>query len=232
MPLIISAGTPKLCHDFGKAEIIKKGRWPNLINGKACGILRKEETMNKGWIALGVVVVIILMAFGWYQGGFNQMVSLDQQVKSSWAQVENQLQRRFDLVPNLVSTVKGYAAHEKGILEEVTRLRSQWGQAASVPDKVAAANSLGGALSRLLLVSENYPNLKADQSFLELQSQLEGMENRIAVERMRYNEAVQQFNSYQQSLFGSFFAAKTHLTQPAVYFKAPEETQKAPVVKF
>ena len=188
--------------------------------------------MNKGLIALGVVLVVALMAFGWYQSGYNQMISLDQQVKSSWAQVENQLQRRFDLIPNLVNTVKGYAAHEKGILEEVTRLRSQWGQAASIPDKVAAANSLGGALSRLLMVSENYPNLKADQSFLELQSQLEGTENRIAVERMRYNQAVQQFNSYQQSLFGSFFASKTHLTQPAVYFKAPEGAQQAPVVKF
>jgi len=188
--------------------------------------------MNKGLIGLGIIVVIILMAFGWYQGGYNQMVRLDQQVKSSWAQVENQLQRRFDLIPNLVNTVKGYAAHEKGILEEVTRLRSQWGQAANIPDKVVAANSLGGALSRLLMVSENYPNLKADQSFLELQSQLEGTENRIAVERMRYNDAVQQFNSYQQSLFGSFFASKTHLTQPAVYFKAPEQAQQAPKVNF
>ena len=188
--------------------------------------------MNKGLIAFGVIVVLGLMAFGWYQGGYNQMIGLDQQVKSSWAQVENQLQRRFDLIPNLVNTVKGYAAHEKGILEEVTRLRSQWGQAANIPDKVAAANSLGGALSRLLLVSENYPNLKADQSFLELQSQLEGTENRIAVERMRYNEAVQQFNTYQKSLFGSYFASVTHLTEPAVYFKAPEQAQAVPVVKF
>jgi LemA protein len=191
--------------------------------------------MNKGLIALGVIVVIAFMAFGWYQSGYNQMVGLNQQVKSSWAQVENQLQRRFDLIPNLVNTVKGYAAHEKGILEEVTRLRSQWGQAQtseSVQQKVDAANALTGALSRLLMVSENYPNLKADQSFLELQSQLEGTENRIAVERMRYNQAVQQFNSYQQSLFGSFFASMTHLTQPAVYFKAPEQAEQAPVVRF
>jgi LemA protein len=188
--------------------------------------------MNKLLIALGVVVVVAFMAFGWYQSGYNQMIGLDQQVKSSWAQVENQLQRRFDLIPNLVSTVKGYAAHEKDILEEVTRLRSQWGAAATVPDKVAAANSLGGALSRLLMVSENYPNLKADTSFLELQSQLEGTENRIAVERMRYNQAVQLFNTYQQSLFGSFFASVTHLTQQAVYFKAPEGAEQAPVVKF
>jgi LemA protein len=188
--------------------------------------------MNKLLIALAVIVVLAFMAFGWYQSGYNQMIGLDQQVKSSWAQVENQLQRRFDLIPNLVNTVKGYASHEKDILEEVTRLRSQWGQAATVPDKVAAANSLGSALSRLLMVSENYPNLKADQSFLELQSQLEGTENRIAVERMRYNQAVQQFNTYQQSLFGSFFASMTHLTQAAVYFKAPEQAEQAPVVKF
>jgi len=191
--------------------------------------------MNKLLIALGVIVVIAFMAFGWYQSGYNQMVGLNQQVKSSWAQVENQLQRRFDLIPNLVNTVKGYAAHEKGILEEVTRLRSQWGQAQtseSVQQKVDAANQLTGALSRLLMVSENYPNLKADTSFLELQSQLEGTENRIAVERMRYNEAVQLFNTYQQSLFGSFFASATHLTQPAVYFKAPEQAQEAPKVNF
>ncbi|MEI7998815.1 MAG: LemA family protein, partial [Candidatus Omnitrophota bacterium] len=101
--------------------------------------------MKNVLIALGVIVVLGIMAFGWYQSGYNQIVSLDQQVKSSWAQVENQLQRRFDLIPNLVSTVKGYAAHEKGILEEVTRLRSQWGQTAqssSVEDKVASANAL------------------------------------------------------------------------------------------
>jgi len=186
-------------------------------------------------IVLAIFVVIGFMAFFWYQGGYNQMVNYDQQVKSSWAQVDNQLQRRFDLIPNLVNTVKGYAEHEKGVLEEVTRLRSQWGQAQaseSVQQKVDAANALTGALSRLLLVSENYPNLKADQSFLELQSQLEGTENRIAVERMRYNEAVQQFNTYQQSLFGSFFASATHLTQPAVYFKVEEKAKEAPVVKF
>jgi LemA protein len=191
--------------------------------------------MNKGLIALVVIVVLAFIGFGWYQGGYNQMVSYDQQVKSSWAQVENQLQRRFDLIPNLVSTVKGYAAHEKGILEEVTRLRSQWGAAQtseSVQQKVDAANQLTGALSRLLMVSENYPNLKADQNFLELQSQLEGTENRIAVERMRYNQAVQVFNTYQQSLFGGFFAGATHLTQPAVYFKAPQQAQEAPKVSF
>ena len=184
---------------------------------------------------LAVIVVLLLMGFGWYQSGYNQMIGLNQQVKSSWAQVENQLQRRFDLIPNLVNTIKGYAAHEKGILEEVTRLRSQWGQAQTseaVQQKVDAANALTGALSRLLMVSENYPNLKADTSFLALQSQLEGTENSIAVERMRYNQAVQLFNTYQQSLFGSFFASMTHLTQQAVYFKTEEKANAAPVVNF
>lgn len=189
--------------------------------------------MKSIWIILGAVVFLGMMAFGWYQGGYNQIVSLDQQVKSNWAQVENQLQRRYDLIPNLVNTVKGYAAHEKGILEDVTRLRSQWGQAATVPEKVDAANQLSGALSRLLLVSENYPNLKADQNFLTLQSQLEGTENRISVERMRYNEAVQAFNSYQKSLFGGFFAKATGLTQEAVYFKTETpEARAVPKVQF
>ena len=189
--------------------------------------------MKNVWIGLAVIGVLLIAAFGWYQGGYNQIVSLDQGVKSSWAQVENQLQRRYDLIPNLVNTVKGYAAHEKGILEEVTKLRSQWGQAASVPEKVEAANNLSGALSRLLLVSENYPTLKADQTFLTLQSQLEGTENRVAVERMRYNEAVQAFNAYQKSLLGAFFAAKTGLTKEAVYFKTETpEAHKVPTVQF
>ena len=189
--------------------------------------------MKNVWIAFAVIAVLAMVAFGWYQGGYNQIVSLDQGVKSSWAQVENQLQRRYDLIPNLVNTVKGYAAHEKDILEEVTRLRSQWGQAATLPEKVDAANSLSGALSRLLMVSENYPNLKADQSFLALQSQLEGTENRVAVERMRYNESVQAFNSYQKSLFGGFFASKTGLTKEAVYFKTEiAEAHQAPKVQF
>ena len=188
--------------------------------------------MKKIWIVLAVIAVLGFMAFGWYQSGYNNMIALDQQVKSSWAQVENQLQRRFDLIPNLVNTVKGYAEHEKNLLTEVTRLRSQWAQAPSIPEKVEAANALTGALSKLLMVSENYPDLKANQNFLELQSQLEGTENRIAVERMRYNQAVEQFNAYQQSFLGRFFAGKTGLKQPAVYFKAQEGAIQAPVVKF
>ncbi len=188
--------------------------------------------MKKLLIVLGVILVLGFMAFSWYQNGFNTMIALNEQVKSSWAQVENQLQRRFDLVPNLVNTVKGYASHEEKIFTEVTRLRSQWGQAATVPEKVEAAGALSAAMGRLLLVSENYPQLKADQNFLELQSQLEGTENRIAVERMRYNQSAQQFNTYRQTFLGRFFAGQTGLNQEAAYFKAEQQAQQAPKVSF
>ncbi len=189
--------------------------------------------MRNFLIGLGALAVLGFMAFGWYQGGYNKIVVLDQQVKSGWAQVDNQLQRRFDLVPNLVNTVKGYAAHEKDILEEVSRLRTQWATAPSVPEKVEAANALTGALSKLLMVSENYPVLKASENFSQLQSQLEGTENRIAVERMRYNESVAQFNAYQKSFMGRFFAGQAGLTNEAVYFKATEKAATSvPEVKF
>jgi len=188
--------------------------------------------MKNFLIVLAVLAGIGLVIFGWYKSGYNHMIALDEQVKSSWAQVENQLQRRFDLIPNLVNTVKGYAAHENQILTEVTRLRSQWAAAPTVPEKVEAANQLTAALSHLIVVSENYPNLKADQTFLTLQSQLEGTENRIAVERMRYNQSVQMFNAYQRSLFGRFFASQVGLNQPAVYFKAEEAAKTVPKVSF
>lgn len=181
---------------------------------------------------IAVIVVVGLVVFGWYKQGFNRINTLDEQVKSSWAQVENQLQRRFDLIPNLVSTVKGYASHESQIFTEVAKLRSQWAAAPTVPEKVEAANQLSSALSRLIAVSENYPQLKANQNFSELQAQLEGAENRIAVERMRYNQAVQTFNAYQRSFFGRFFASHTGLTQPAVYFKADERSKEVPKVTF
>ena len=188
--------------------------------------------MKKILIVLGVLVVLGLMAFGWYRQGYDTAISLDEQVKSGWAQVENQLQRRNDLIPNLVNTVKGFAAHEKSILTEVTRLRSQWGEAKTVNEKIDTANQLTGALSRLLMVSENYPQLKSNENFLALQSQLEGTENRIAVERMRYNEAVQQFNRFRRSLFGRFFSSKAGLQNDAVYFKAAESAKQVPQVNF
>ena len=184
-------------------------------------------------IFIGVILVVGLAFFGWYVQGVNYVVTLDENAKSSWAQVENQLQRRNDLIPNLVNTVKGFAKQEMTVFTEVTRLRSQWGQAATIEEKVDAANAMTTALSRLLLVAENYPQLKSDQNFLSLQSQLEGTENRIAVERMRYNQAVQTFNTYIRTFFGRYFAQKRGLTQPAVYFQATEAAKtQVPQVNF
>ncbi|MDP8253338.1 MAG: LemA family protein [Candidatus Kaelpia aquatica] len=188
--------------------------------------------MKKIWIILGVLIVLAVMLFGWYKNGYNQAIAKDEEAKSAWAQVENQLQRRNDLIPNLISTVKGFASQEKEIFTEVTRLRSQWGKSASVESKIENANAMGGALSRLLLVAENYPQLKSNENFLALQAQLEGTENRIAVERMRYNLAVKDFNRFQRLFFGRFFAAQAGVTEPAVYFEAKEYASEVPVVEF
>jgi len=192
--------------------------------------------MKNGMKILGVVLLVIvvvgLMGFTWYKNGYNTAIAKDEQVQSSWAQVENQLQRRNDLIPNLVNTVKGFAAQEKGIFTEVTRLRSQWGKSQTIGDKIDAAQGMSGALSRLLLVAENYPQLKSNENFLALQSQLEGTENRIAVERMRYNNAVQDFNRFRRSFFGRFFAAQAGVDKEAVYFKAAETARDVPEVTF
>ncbi len=188
--------------------------------------------MKKWMIALIVIAVLAIGFIAWFIKGLNFVVILDENVKSSWAQVENQLQRRNDLIPNLVSTVKGYAAHETKVLTDVTKLRSQWSAANTTADKIKAANGMSAALSRLLLVVERYPDLKASQNFLALQSQLEGTENRIAVERMRYNRSVQVFNSYIRTVFGSFFAARRGLSKPAVYFEVEEAAKAVPKVEF
>lgn len=193
--------------------------------------------MNKHgniWIGVVIAVVVIgVIGFSWYIGGYNRAVALDENVKSAWSQVENQLQRRNDLIPNLVNTVKGFAAQEKDIFTEVARLRSQWGEAKTVSDKIEQSNAMTGALSRLLVVAENYPQLKSNENFLTLQSQLEGTENRIAVERMRYNQGVQAFNQFQRSFFGRFFTNAAGVTEPAVYFEATEEAKTTvPQVQF
>ena len=188
--------------------------------------------MKKWWLILIVVVVFLLGLAGWFIRGLNYVVILDENVNQGWAQVENQLQRRNDLIPNLVNTVKGYAGHERKVFTEITQLRSQWAKAGTRAEKIGAAKGIGGALSRLLLVAENYPELKASQNFLTLQSQLEGTENRIAVERRRYNQAVMAFNAYKRTVFGSLFASMRGLTKPAEYFEAEEAAMKVPAVEF
>ena len=182
-------------------------------------------------ILLVIVALLAVSAYSFFAGNYNTFVRLDQAVKSAWAQVENQLQRRYDLIPNLVETVKGYAKHEREVLTEVTNARAKVGGAGTVPDKIAANNELSGALSRLLLVVERYPDLKANQNFLHLQDELAGTENRIAVERMRYNEAVKVYNqtikSFPANLLAGMFGFKD-----GAFFDAPQEAKTAPKVQF
>ena len=182
-------------------------------------------------IVLAVIVFLAIAAYSFFAGNYNKFVSLDQTVKTSWAQVENQLQRRFDLIPNLVETVKGYAKQEKDVMVEVTNARAKVGGAGNVPDKINANNELSGALSRLMVVVEKYPDLKSNQNFMHLQDELAGTENRIAVERMRYNEAVKVYNqtikSFPANLLAGMFGFKE-----AAFFDAPKEAKEAVKVKF
>lgn len=173
--------------------------------------------------------------------GYNSLVEQDEKVNQAWAQVENQYQRRADLIPNLVKTVQGYADFEKGVLTEVTELRSKVGQIKLSTDDLAdeekfkmfqdAQDKLSGALSRLLVVAENYPQLKANENFLQLQSQLEGTENRIAVERKKFNEAVQEYNTSVRR-FPTLITAKIMGFKEKQYFKSAPGTDKVPDVNF
>ncbi|MCG6534429.1 MAG: LemA family protein [Syntrophales bacterium LBB04] len=183
-----------------------------------------------------IIAVVILLAvlFGLYsfvKGVYNNFVTLDEGVKSSWAQVENQLQRRYDLIPNLVETVKGYAKQEKDVLVEVTNARAKVGGAVNISDKIGANNALTGALQRLLVVVEKYPDLKSNQNFIRLQDELAGTENRIAVERKRYNDAVRIFNVAIRSFPANLLAGMFGFTK-APFFEAPAAAKTAPQVKF
>lgn len=178
-----------------------------------------------------VVVVIVLIFFLSIKGTYNSLVRLDEGIKGAWAQVENQLQRRYDLIPNYVETVKGYARFEKDVLLKVTEARARVGGAGSVKEKINANNQLSSALSRLLVVVERYPDLKANQNFLRLQDELAGTENRIAVERRRYNEAVRAYNVKIRSFPTNILAGMFGFTR-AEFFEAPAEAKEAPKVKF
>jgi len=191
--------------------------------------------MNKGLagcLVVGGVVVLILVIAGMSLAGiYNRLVAQDQQVKAAWAQVQNVLQRRADLIPNLVETVKGYATHEKEVFENVAEARSRLAGATS-PREAAAANAgLTSALGRLLAIAENYPALKANENFMRLQDELAGTENRIAVERMRYNEAVQAFNTSIKRFPTNFLARMLGFSEKE-YFEAESGAQEAPKVKF
>ena len=187
---------------------------------------------KRNLIVAGVIALVLIGSLYFFvTGNYNTFVSLDEAVKSSWAQVENQLQRRFDLIPNLVETVKGYAKQEKDVLIEVTNARAKVGGAASVPEKINANNELSSALSRLLVVVENYPDLKSNQNFMRLQDELAGTENRIAVERKRYNDAVKTYNIAIRSFPANLLAGMFNF-HSATFFEAPATAKAAPQVKF
>jgi len=182
-------------------------------------------------IVVGVILLVGFMVFGKIIAEYNRVIAMDENVKGKWAQVENQLKRRYDLIPNLVEAVKGYAKHEKELFENIAQARTQYFQAKDVKNKIKASNQLEGVLSRLLLLQERYPVLKANESFLKLQDSLEGTENRIAVERKRYNESVQLLNTYIRTFFGRFYAMFAGVSK-AEYYEVPEAEQAVPKVKF
>lgn len=178
-----------------------------------------------------VVLLVLFVATQIAACGYNTLVSQKEAIDSQWAQVENQLQRRNDLIPNLVEVTKGYASHEKEIFENIAAARSKLIGAQTREQEINAANEVSGALARLLALSEAYPNLKADTQFTRLSDELAGTENRIATERRRYNETVQAYNTEVRSLPTSIYAGWLGF-KPETYFEVPKEAQAVPKVQF
>ncbi len=190
---------------------------------------------------LGGIVLLVLLLVGWMTGIYNSLVKSDEGVNQAWAQVQNQYQRRFDLIPNLVEVVKGYTAHEKEVFEKVAEARASVGKLQVTPEILnnpqlfqkfqEAQSQLSSWLSRLLAVAENYPQLKANENFLQLQSQLEGTENRIAIERMKFNQVVQEYNIKVRTFPTSIIAGMFGFSQKQ-YFQPEQGTEKVPKVSF
>jgi LemA protein len=181
---------------------------------------------------VAVIVIVALIVGGSYVSSRNQMVTLNETIKSNWAQVDVVLQRRADLIPNLVETVKGFAAHEEIVYGDIAKARSALMNAQTPQDKIAANGQLDSALSRLLVIVENYPQLKSNENFLRLQDELAGTENRIAVERKRYNDSIQAYNTYIGQFPNSIFASWAGFKRNDAYFQASPTTREAPKVQF
>ena len=188
--------------------------------------------MGKGLIVVIILALIALVVFGQYIGVRNTLVTKNESVKAAWSQVDIVLQRRADLIPNLVETVKGYAKQEQTVFGDIAKARSALLQAGTPSEKIAANNQLDGALGRLLVVVENYPQLKSNENFMRLQDELAGTENRIAVERKRYNDTLQDYNTYVQRFPASLFASWAGFKANEAYFKAAEGSREVPKVNF
>jgi LemA protein len=187
--------------------------------------------LKTGLIIIGIIIVVVLIPYSYLKSTYNTLVTMDESVKAAWAQVENQLQRRADLIPNLVETVKGFATQEKEVFIKVTEARSRVAGAGTINEKIEANNQLSSALSRLLVVVERYPELKSNTNFIRLQDELAGTENRISVERRRFNEAVRAYNTKLRS-FPTNIIAGMFGFEKASFFEVPKEAQAVPKVKF
>ena len=190
--------------------------------------------MKSFLVGVGVIAAIAAIAFGWFISQRNGLIALDEEVNKAWSDIDTQLQRRNDLIPNLVSTVKGYAAHEEGVFTGIADARSKLAGATSIKDKAEADAALTAGLGRLLAIAENYPELKANENFIRLQDELAGTENRIAVARKRYNEIVKRYNMAIRQFPGSLFAGSLGLSTRE-YFEPPQghdAVVKAPKVEF
>ena len=188
--------------------------------------------MSKGLIVIVVIVLIAFLLFGQYVGVRNTLVAKNEGVKAAWSQVDIVLQRRADLIPNLVETVKGYAQQEQTVFGDIAKARSALLSAGNPQQKIAANNQLDGALGRLLVVVENYPQLRSNENFLRLQDELAGTENRIAVERKRYNDTLQDYNTYIQVFPHNLYAGFAGFKPNDAYFSASEGSRQVPSVKF
>jgi LemA protein len=186
----------------------------------------------KALVVLVVIGLIVLSLFGMYIGTKNTLVQKNEAVKNQWAQVDVALQRRADLIPNLVETVKGIAQQEQQVFGDIAAARSRLLSAGTPQDKIAANQQLDGALGRLLVVVENYPQLRSNENFLRLQDELAGTENRISVERRRYNDMLQDYNTYIGQFPASLFAASAGFKRNDAYFQASEGSRQAPKVQF
>src|SRR6266566_9031362 len=194
--------------------------------------LKSETTMKILLVVLGVVLLVGLMFGGKFVSVRNELAVQNEAIAGAWAQVDVALQRRADLIPNLVSTVKGFATHEQQVIDSVTAARAALGGARNPQEKIAANSQLDSAISRLLVIAENYPNLKSDQNFLRLQDELAGTENRIAVERRKYNEVVQRYNTDIEIFPKNIAASMFGFHRNDAYFKAEGASREAPKVKF
>lgn len=195
---------------------------------------------TKNWIIVGVILLVLIIIYSSFKGTYNKIVTTNEGVGAAWSQVENQYQRRADLIPNLVNTVKGYAEHESATLEGVVEARAKATQVTLNVDNLDEANiakyqkaqgELSSALGRLMAISESYPDLKANENFMQLQSQLEGTENRISTERKRFNDTVKEYNTYIRTFPRNLIAGMFGFT-PKGYFEAVQGAEKAPEVKF